>query len=184
MDDGRLPGEMTLEDIARRLDRIEGKIETIEVKFDEKFAGVDRRFDAVDEKLAAVDQRFDAVDEKLAAVDQRFDAVNGKFTAVDKRLNTAQARDAAIETAMKDGFRDVREGLNAAKIRDEQIHGLLKFSLEAREGLRESMDDRFDAMDKKHDEEIALLNTVIGRSHHRHQSRASVTSASRQVITE
>ena len=69
--------------------------------------------------------------------------------------------------------------------------GLLKFSLEAREGLRESMEGRFDEMGQKHDQEIDLLKDVLrhvtGSSRaraQRHQSRANVTSASRHVNTD
>ena len=49
-----------------------------------------------------------------------------------------------LEAEMRSGFTRVGEELNDAKIRDEELHGLLKFSLEAREGLRESMEQRFD----------------------------------------
>jgi hypothetical protein len=87
MDDGRLPGEMTLEDIAKQLHLLQDEVSA--------------------------------------------------------------------------GFRRVHEQLNAAKIRDEEAHGLLKFSLEAREGLRESMEQRFDVMGNKHDQEIDLLKDVL-----------------------
>ena len=65
MDDGRLPGEMTLDDIAKRLD-------------------------AIDAKLGGHDARFDG-----------------------------------LEAEMRSGFKRVGEELNKAKIRDEELHGLL-----------------------------------------------------------
>jgi hypothetical protein len=37
----------------------------------------------------------------------------------------------------------------------------MKFGLEAREALRETVDARFDATDKKHDEELGLLKSVL-----------------------
>ena len=62
---------------------------------------------------------------------------------------------------MRSGFTRVDEELNKAKIRDEELHGLLKFSLEAREGLRESIEQRFDEMGKKQDQELDLLKDVL-----------------------
>ena len=86
MDDGRLPGEMTLDGIAKRLD------------------------------------------------------------AIDTKLGGLETKVGGLEAEMRSGFTRVVEELNNAKIRDEELHGLLKFSLEARDGLRESMEERFDAM--------------------------------------
>jgi hypothetical protein len=37
----------------------------------------------------------------------------------------------------------------------------MKFGLEVREALRESMEARFDAADRKHDEAISLLKDVL-----------------------
>jgi hypothetical protein len=101
MDDGKLPGEMTLDGIAKRLD------------------------------------------------------------AIDARLGGLDAKVGGLEVEMRSGFKRVDEKLNEAKIRDEELHGLLKFSLEAREGLRESMEQRFDVMGNKHDQEIDLLKDVL-----------------------
>ncbi len=72
----------------------------------------------------------------------------------------------SLDSRMEQGFRRVDDELNAARIRDEEAHSLLKFGLEAREALRESMESRFDATDKKHDEEIGLLKDVLRVAHH------------------
>lgn len=105
MDDGRLPGEMSLENIAKDLTAIKEQI-------DKQFSSIDKRFDG-------------------------------------------------IEAEMRSGFTRVGEELNKAKIRDEELHGLLKFSLEAREGLRESMEQRFDEVRKKQDQDIDLVKNVL-----------------------
>ena len=68
-----------------------------------------------------------------------------------------------MDTRMTEGFRWVDEELNAAKIRDEALHGLMKFGLEAREALREAVDARFDATDRRHAQEIGLLQNVLAR---------------------
>lgn len=80
---------------------------------------------------------------------------------IAKRLDAIDARLGGLEAETRSGFTRVDEKLNEAKIRDEELHGLLKFSLEAREGLRESMEQRFDAMGDKHDQEIGLLKDVV-----------------------
>lgn len=80
---------------------------------------------------------------------------------IAKRLGAIDAKLAGLEAEMRSGFTRVDEKLNDAKIRDEELHGLLKFSLEAREGLRESMEQRFDVTSNKHDQEIDLLKDVL-----------------------
>ena len=67
----------------------------------------------------------------------------------------------SLDSRMEQGFRRVDEELNAARIRDEEAHRLLKFGLEAREALRETVQTRFDATDTKHAEEIDLLKDVL-----------------------
>ena len=47
------------------------------------------------------------------------------------------------------------------RIQFDETHRLLKFGLEAREALRENMEDRFAAVDRKHDQEIGLLKDVL-----------------------
>lgn len=79
-----------------------------------------------------------------------------------KELSASMKQDLArLDSKMTDGFKRVDEQLNDAKIRDEEAHSLLKFSLEAREALRETTETRFDEMQKKQDEEIGLLKDVL-----------------------
>lgn len=80
---------------------------------------------------------------------------------IAKRLDAIDAKLGGLEVEMRSGFTRVGEELNNAKIRDEELHGLLKFSLEAREGLRESTEERFDEMGKKQDQELDLLKDVL-----------------------
>ena len=108
MDDGRLPSEMTLDGIAKRLD-------------------------AIDAKLGGIEAKVGGLDAKVGG----------------------------LEAEMRSGFKSIGEELNKAKIRDEELHGLLRFSLEAREGLRESMEQRFDVMEKNQDQELDLLKDVL-----------------------
>ncbi len=85
----------------------------------------------------------------------------GMKTELKGELTGLRGEVKSLDGRMTEGFRRVDEELNAAKIRDEEAIRLLNFGLEAREGLRESVDARFDATDKKHDEEIGLLKDVL-----------------------
>jgi hypothetical protein len=91
---------------------------------------------------------------KVGELDTRVGGLDTKVGGLDTKVGGLQAE-------MRSGFKRVDEKLNEAKIRDEELHGLLKFSLEAREGLRESMEQRFDVMGNKHDQEIDLLKDVL-----------------------
>jgi hypothetical protein len=97
--------------------------------------------------LEDIGQRLVAIDEKVTSLQ---DEVRSGFKRVDQELNAAQIRD-----------EEIHRELNAAKIRDEEAHRLLKFSLEAREGLRESVEARFEESDVKQDEQIDLLKQVV-----------------------
>ena len=90
---------------------------------------------------------FKIIATELAAMRASMDA---QFAAIDKRFDGIDRR-----------FDAVHEELNHAKIRDEELHRLMTFGLEAREGLRESMGQRFDALEKKQDEDIGLLKDVL-----------------------
>jgi putative heme iron utilization protein len=50
---------------------------------------------------------------------------------------------------------------NNMKVEFEQTRGVLRFGLDAREALRETMEARFAEADQKHDQQIALLKDVL-----------------------
>jgi hypothetical protein len=53
------------------------------------------------------------------------------------------------------------QGFNDSKIRDERLAGLITFGFETREVLRDEMHRRFDAADRKNDEQITLLKDAV-----------------------
>lgn len=77
------------------------------------------------------------------------------------QLKELAATVARLDRKVTEGFERVDVQFNDAKIRDEAAHSLLKFSLEAREALRETTEARFDEMQKKQDQEIGLLKDVL-----------------------
>lgn len=102
-----------------------------------------------DELAARMDQGFAAVDQRFARIDARFAAIDQRFTGIDQRLE-------ALDKKMDDGF-------NASKVRDEELLGLMKFGLEARDVLREEMHRRFDATDRRFDDQLTLLADAVKR---------------------
>jgi hypothetical protein len=103
----------------------------------------------VDELAARMDQQFAALDQKFEAIDQRFAGVDQRFAGIDRRLD-------ALEKKVDDGF-------NASKVRDEELLGLMKFGLEARDVLRDEMHRRFDEAARQREDEITSLWDAVRR---------------------
>ncbi len=87
--------------------------------------------------------------------------LNARVTDVTASVTDVKASVSSLDRRMTAGFTRVDEQLNAATVRDEELRGLMKFSLEANVALRESMETRFAAVDKKQDDEIGLVKNVI-----------------------
>jgi len=69
------------------------------IAMDERFNGVDQRFNKVDERFEEmnqrfikVDERFDEVNQRFIKVDERFDEVNQRFIKVDQRFDEVNQR--------------------------------------------------------------------------------------------
>jgi hypothetical protein len=105
----------------------------------------------VDNLRLTFERRLD--DAKLSN-EMTLDDIGQRLVAIDEMVTS-------LQDEVRSGFKRVDQELNAAKIRDEEAHRLLEFSLESRERLRESVDARFDKADKKHDEQIDLLKQVV-----------------------
>ena len=94
-------------------------------------------------KLDTLDAKLDARGAKLDALDAKVDKLGAKVDAQGAKLD-------ALDNKVDEGFKD-------SKIRDEELRGLMKFGLEAREVLRDEMHRRFDDTDRRLDSELALL---------------------------
>ena len=53
------------------------------------------------------------------------DGIAKRLDAIDARLGGVEAKVGGLEAEMRSGFTRVDEKLNEAKIRDEELHGLL-----------------------------------------------------------
>jgi len=88
-------------------------------------------------KVDSLDKKFE---EKFGAIDKKFDAMDNKFDAMDKKLDTK--------------FGEVM-------IRLDETNAIAKLGLEGLQGLRESMDDKFEAAAKTSTDQTDLLKAVL-----------------------
>ncbi len=158
MDDARLAGEMTIEGIARQLEAIRADINGAQEAIRADITGMKGDITGMKGDITGmkgditgmkggIASGFTGLKRDIQSLDAR---MQDGFHTIDERFHKVDER-----------FGKVDEELNAARIRDGEAHSLLKFGLEAREGLRESMEACFDATDRKHDEEISLLKDVL-----------------------
>lgn len=115
----------------------------------------------MDDARLANEMTLDGIARQLEAIRSDVAGVKSDMTDMKSDMTGMKSETARLKDEMRDGFWKIGEDLNAARIRDEELHRLMTFGLEAREGLRESVETRFDATDKKHDEEIDLLKDVL-----------------------
>lgn len=66
-----------------------------------------------------------------------------------------------LKSEMSAGFTRVDTELNAAKIRDEEMRGLIKLTFEAQQGHRESTEAQFGAVRTDIREQTDLLKSVL-----------------------
>ena len=95
---------------------------------------------------------------------KRLDLLLSEVAALTSYVHSLQANVTSLRAEVQSGFKRVDDELNAAKIRDQELQRLLKVSLQAVEGFRESVESRFDDSDVKQDEQIDLLKQVVRQS--------------------
>ncbi len=91
----------------------------------------------LDELAAKMDKQFENLEQKM---DQRFESVDQRFESLEQKMD---------------------QGFNDSKIRDERLQSLMTFGLESREILRDEMLRRFDAADRKSDQQLELLRDAF-----------------------
>ena len=94
----------------------------------------------VSRQLTELSSQFKSLVSQVDGLDLKCVGLDKKFDGLDKKVD---------------------EGFRASKVRDEELRDLAKFGLEAREALRESMENRFDEADRKHNQQIDLLNDAV-----------------------
>jgi hypothetical protein len=104
---------------------------------------------------------LDDIAKQIDAMHVDVTAMRGELTDLKKTMDegfvASGQRDDELGKTMAEGF-------DASRTRDEELRDLTKFGLEAREVLRDEMMRRFNDADRKHDEQIELLKTVVQRA--------------------
>ena len=94
----------------------------------------------VEEQLKILVKKFTAFE---VAIHERFDAVDARLDKVEVRLDRVEKR------------------LDRVEIHLDETHDIAKLGLETVEGLRDPMSQKFTAMEKKQNQEIDLLKSVV-----------------------
>lgn len=127
-------------------DDLSKRIDVVELKLDEGFRKVDSRFAQVDERFAQVDHRFDQIDQRFAQVDQKFAQVDQKFARVDQRFD-------ALEAKMDGRFLDVERGLDDVRkwseyLADRNARDIAALREDTRAGFA-AVERRFDRLEER-----------------------------------
>jgi capsule polysaccharide export protein KpsE/RkpR len=116
---------------------------------------------ASDMTLDGIAQRLEKIQSDVTALQTNMSGMKADMTDMKADMTGMKADMTGMKADMETVKADVKTGFNGSKVRDEELRSLMKFGLEAREALRESVEARFDATDQKHDEEISLLKDIL-----------------------
>ena len=109
-------------------------------------------------KVDALDKRFDAVDEQFGAMDKKF---TNKFDALDQKFGALDQKFGALENKVDTLDRNSTSKFGQIMLRLDETHAVAKLGLEGLEGLRESMDAKFEAATKNSADQMGLLKSVL-----------------------
>ncbi len=98
--------------------------------------------------LEDIARKLDTIDTRLSTLERK---VDDGFSASENALRSGLA---TLESKIDDSSR-------ASRIRDEELHRLTRFGLEADEVIADSINRRLDESNHKHDEQITLIKDVI-----------------------
>jgi hypothetical protein len=90
----------------------------------------------------------------MKEVSRQLKELSTKFEKLETKFDGLETKFDGLETKVDEGF-------NASKARDEELRSLVKFGFEVDDALRESMENRFDEADRKHNQQIDLLNDAV-----------------------
>ena len=119
--------EMTLNQLANKMDQ---RFDGLEKRFegiDQQFVGIEKRFEGIDQRFDGMDQRFDGMEKRFGEMDQRFDGMEKRFgemdqqfVGIEKRLGNVENKVDGIATDLEDlaimtkmGFDDLGEKVDA-----------------------------------------------------------------------
>lgn len=121
-----------------RFDRLEGKIDALITTVDQKFSGVDQKFASVEEKIGGLSGELRAAETRLRG---HIEGVEAHLTGhIDRKVDALSLRVGVLHEDVKADFR---------------------FSLEARDGLKEQVDKRFLEQQEFFQKALAPLEAAV-----------------------
>ena len=105
--------EMTLNQLANKMDQ---RFDGLEKRFegiDQQFVGIEKRFEGIDQRFDGMDQRFDGMEKRFGEMDQQFVGIEKRLGNVENKVDgiATDLEDLAIMTKM--GFDDLGEKVDA-----------------------------------------------------------------------
>ncbi|MCB9798508.1 hypothetical protein H6758_02180 [Candidatus Nomurabacteria bacterium] len=71
---------------------LSSNLSQFKIEVNQRFDGIDQRFNGIDQRLDGMDQRFDGMDQRLDGMDQRFDGIDGRLDGMDQRFDQVDNR--------------------------------------------------------------------------------------------
>ena len=115
-----------------------------EMSMEEEIKQLVKKVDSLDKRF---DEEFGTIGKKFEAIDKRFDAMDQKFGALENKFDTLD--------------KNVTSKFDKIMVRLDETHAVAKLGLEGLEGLRESMDVKFEAAAKNSADQMGLLKSVL-----------------------
>ena len=85
--------------ILSAIQSVSGQVKELDVKFDEKFDGLEKRIASLEADVAALARR---TDERFGAIDARFEQMDARFTGIDVRFDQMDARFVGIDARFEE----------------------------------------------------------------------------------
>ena len=121
---------ITLDDLAVRIDRLAQV-------FSKRFDGVDKRFDGVD-------KRFDGVDKRLDGMDKRFDGVDKRLISLDKKIETEIE---SLAVMVNNGFQE--QGEKFDRLEKQVLHHTFQLTETVHHSDHRKLEERVSVLEKK-----------------------------------
>jgi hypothetical protein len=86
-------------------------VQYLDERFHGLVHGLDQRFEGIDRRFDGIDRRFNEVDRKFDGIDQRFDEVDRKFDAVNERIEEVKRHSGVLVEDLRYRLQLVAEGL-------------------------------------------------------------------------
>jgi uncharacterized protein YoxC len=163
-----LGGEMTLDGIGKQLATIQGDLSAMK----RDMADVKHDVSALKDDVSGLKDDVSGLKDDVSGLKQDVSGLKQDVSGLKQDVSGLKQDGLSLKQELASMRKDLGgqmlsvldrlDGLDHyVKVEFEQVKGPLRFGLEAREALRETMELRFAEADHKHDEQIDLLKDVL-----------------------